>query len=336
MQKKPPRFPIPRYPTSWFQIGYSDEVKPGDVKPLAYFGEQLVLYRTESGELHLLDAFCPHLGAHLGHGGKIKGEEIECPFHAWRFNGQGKCTAVPYAKRIPAKAAIRPWHLAERNGQIYAWHDVDGREPFFEIPDVPEFTSDEFSDQVRREWKFRTHNQEMAENVVDSAHFKYVHGTEYQPATRIEHEGPLLHMVSPLIVKVAGNEIPGQVESHTYGFGFAVTRFTGMAETLVTGNVTPIDDEYVHVRFTFTVRKMGGHDVTKGIGRAFVKEISRQLEEDAPIWENKVYHPVPTLCDGDGPVGLFRRWTKQFYPEWYVKEAEEAFRAAHAPSGAGA
>ena len=42
-------------------------------------------------------------------------------------------------------------------------------------------------------------------------------------------------------------------------------------------------------------------------------EVSRQLEQDIPIWENKVYLSRPVLCDGDGPIGVFRRWAKQFY-----------------------
>ena len=45
------------------------------------------------------------------------------------------------------------------------------------------------------------------------------------------------------------------------------------------------------------------------------REVSRQLEQDIPIWENKIHHDRPLLCDGDGPIGIFRRWCKQFYAE---------------------
>ena len=50
-----------------------------------------------------------------------------------------------------------------------------------------------------------------------------------------------------------------------------------------------------------------------GVGKAFVAEIERQLEQDIPIWENKIQHEHPLLCDGDGPIGVFRRWSRQFY-----------------------
>ena len=31
------------------------------------------------------------LGAHLGHGGKVEGGCVRCPFHAWRFDEEGRC-----------------------------------------------------------------------------------------------------------------------------------------------------------------------------------------------------------------------------------------------------
>ena len=46
---KRPRFPIPRYPRGWFQVAYADEIQPGEVKPLKYFGVELVMFRTEDG-----------------------------------------------------------------------------------------------------------------------------------------------------------------------------------------------------------------------------------------------------------------------------------------------
>src|SRR5689334_23634300 len=53
---------------------------------------------TEIYTLSLHDAlpiYCPHLGAHLGIGGTVVGDSIKCPFHAWRFGGDGACVDVP-------------------------------------------------------------------------------------------------------------------------------------------------------------------------------------------------------------------------------------------------
>ena len=34
------------YPRGWFAVSFSDELKPGDVKPLKYFGKDLVIWRS--------------------------------------------------------------------------------------------------------------------------------------------------------------------------------------------------------------------------------------------------------------------------------------------------
>ena len=72
-------------------------------------GENWVAFRTEQGKAAILDAYCPHLGAHLAIGGKVVGNCIECPFHGWQFRAQdGQCTAVPYAKKGGSRPFIRP------------------------------------------------------------------------------------------------------------------------------------------------------------------------------------------------------------------------------------
>jgi phenylpropionate dioxygenase-like ring-hydroxylating dioxygenase large terminal subunit len=94
------------FPRGLFVILFSDELAPGQVAPMRYLARDFVLFRTETGAPRVLDAFCPHLGAHLGHGGVVEGEELRCPFHAWKFNGTGECSEVPYAKKIPPRARI--------------------------------------------------------------------------------------------------------------------------------------------------------------------------------------------------------------------------------------
>jgi phenylpropionate dioxygenase-like ring-hydroxylating dioxygenase large terminal subunit len=309
------RFPFPRYPNGWFQVAYSDELKPGAVLPLKYFGRDLVLFRTETGQVHVLDAHCPHLGAHLGYGGTVKDGCIRCPFHAWRYDGTGQCVEVPYSTRIPPKARVKPWHVKDVNGLILVWHHLGGHAPTWDIEPIPEFASPEWTPYDLRRWKVRTHNQEMAENAVDSAHFHYVHGTLEMPTSRAVIEGPIMRVVSDTLMKTPMGKVKGQVESISYGFGYALTRFTGIVETLLVASITPIDDEYVDVRFSFAVKKLPSGDATSTVGAAFIREVERQLGQDIPIWENKIYVSPPLLAEGDGPVGVFRRWCKQFYQD---------------------
>ena len=307
------RFEIPPYPNGWFQVAYSDELHPGDVVPLTYFGEELVLFRDEAGVAHVLEAYCPHLGAHLGYGGVVEDNCIRCPFHAWRFDGDGRCVEVPYAEKIPPLARLDAWPVFEANGLVMVYHHMQRRAPTWTPPVLPEYTSDSWTDYTRRRWKIRTHNQEMAENGVDSAHFKYVHGTPEQPQTRAQIDGHIFRVRSPVQYTTPQGAIEGQIATESYAFGFSTVRFTGIVETLLVSSVTPIDGEYVDVRFSFKTKKIGNDAVTSNVGAAFIAEIERQLGQDIPIWEHKTMKMRPVLCDGDGPIGLFRRWAKQFY-----------------------
>ena len=123
------RFSFPRYPNGWFQMAWSDEIAVGDVRRLSGFCKELVAFRGKSGRLCVLDAYCPHLGAHLGVGGTVEGDTIQCPFHGWRFDGNGVCVDVPYAKCIPANSGLTRWPVVERNGLVMVWHHALGALP---------------------------------------------------------------------------------------------------------------------------------------------------------------------------------------------------------------
>jgi len=309
-----PRFPFP-LPDGWFAVAYSDDVPVGTVQPLHYFGRDLVLARTEDGVARVFDAHCPHLGAHLGFGGRVVEDGIRCPFHAWRFDGGGRCVEIPYARKIPPRARLVPWTVQERNGRILVWRHARGEPPSFEIPELPEVGSPDWTPFERREWIVRSRNQEMAENSVDQAHFRFVHGTNTVAETELHVDGPLLRVVSRSNVATPRGEATGTIEILAFGFGFGWTRFRGVVETLVLTSGTPIDDERVHMRLGLSVRRLGSVDATRGVGRAFLAEIERQFAQDIPIWENKAFLERPNLCDGDGPIGELRRWGKQFYSE---------------------
>lgn len=301
-------------PNGWYAVAVSEELAKGAVEIVRYFGQELVVFRTEGGEAAVFDAYCPHLGAHFGHGGRVEGERLRCPFHGWSFGKSGACEAIPYAKRIPPKASADRIPSVERNGFVFAWWDDSGRSPWYEIPEVPEATDSSWSSPDRYEWVVNAHGQELGENGVDSAHFHFVHGTQNVPVTEAEEDGAYRHAFSPIEMKTPRGEVNGGIDSHQAGLGFATTRFTGICETLELATTTPIDADHVHVRYAFVQPKQDGQDPVGGVAAAIIRDIVKQMNEDVPIWENKAYVPRPVLCDGDGPIADFRRWCEQFYP----------------------
>lgn len=316
------RFPF-GIPSGWFAVAYSTDLEVGEVRPVRYFGKDLVLFRTSDGTPRLLDAYCPHLGAHLGHGGTLEDDKLVCPFHAWQFHGDGTCAHIPYATKMPRNTDIQTWLVHECNGMILAWYDKAGREPFFEVPPQVEYGDDDWTDVRTASWVVKSCNQELAENQIDAAHFQYLHGSAEMPVTKAKMHGPELHSTSTTVMITPMGRVDGMIEVKAWGFGFTTTRFTGLVETFLMSSASPIDADHTELRFVFTVRKVG-KGITGGVGKAFMAEIKRQLEQDIPIWENKRYLHRPLLCDGDGPIGLFRTWSRQFYAPTEASEAPAA------------
>lgn len=102
-----------QYPFGWYRICNSDEVaKRGQIKSVTILSREMVVFRSddEHSQVYVMDAFCIHMGAHLGYGGKVMPGTscIQCPFHLWEFNGEtGRCSKIPYIDgKIPDKVKI--------------------------------------------------------------------------------------------------------------------------------------------------------------------------------------------------------------------------------------
>lgn len=307
------RFPFSPNPVGWFVVSYSDELSVRGVVPLHYFGVPLVLYRGADGRARVLDAHCPHLGAHLGHGGAVDGNAIRCPFHAWCFDGDGVCVEAPYARRLP-RAQVRSWPVCERNGMVLVYFHPRGEPPAWDVPALPESTDAEWTPYERRRWRIRTDVREMVENAFDAGHFRYLHGLERLPEPQVEFDGPRFRLRARTLQPTPLGTIDGALDIRSHGFGFGTARFTGLIETLLITTVTPVDAEHVDARFTFTVRRLADAHATATVGACFIDELARQVDQDIRVWENKAYLERPVLCDGDALIPQFRRWAQQFYP----------------------
>src|SRR3990172_8811509 len=119
------RFEVPPFPNCWFQVAYTDELAAGAVVPLRYFGKDLVLFRGDDGVARVVDAFCPPRGPPLDSGSAVIENPIRCPFHFWRFDGEGRCVDVPYANKIPPLARLDGRHVCEKNGLIIVFHHIN-------------------------------------------------------------------------------------------------------------------------------------------------------------------------------------------------------------------
>ncbi|HPG24797.1 MAG TPA: Rieske 2Fe-2S domain-containing protein [Myxococcota bacterium] len=180
------RYPFPPYPTGWYVVAASSELPSRGVLPLRYFGRDLVLFRAESGRAVLVDAHCPHMGAHLGHGGFVEGEGIRCPFHQWRFGCDGRVEDVPYQTRgaLPVES-LACWPVEEQSGVVLAHWSDGGRSPSWRMPAITEFGRPGWVGWQTFRWQIHMHTQELAENVPDMPHFRYVHRVPAPPEAEV-------------------------------------------------------------------------------------------------------------------------------------------------------
>ncbi|WP_380872779.1 (2Fe-2S)-binding protein [Sphingomonas sp. DBB INV C78] len=306
------------YPYGWFVACYSDELPAGEARPMRFFGKELAAWRGEDGKARVIDAYCRHLGAHMGHGGKVHGNQLECPFHAWRYDETGVVNEIPYGKVIPpqAKRPCGGWPTAEANGFVWIWYHPEGKAPMWEVETFSEIGDADWTAYDRYEWLVHAPLQFMAENAADTAHFKYVHGTATYPDATLSFDG---HLRNGLVLAKLGTpqgEIDGKIANGNFGPGQGWTRFSGISETLLMSGVTPVDKDLVRVRFAFTQPKAQAEGPMAGLARALIRDILKQFDQDKVIWDRQRFVERALICDGDGPIGDFRRWYYQFYAEW--------------------
>jgi 3-ketosteroid 9alpha-monooxygenase subunit A len=303
------------YPKGWFVVCFSADLPPSGVRPLRYFGRDLVAFRTEAGAVQVLDAFCPHLGAHLGYGGKVEGDCIKCPFHAWKFDGQGQCTEIPYAQKIPPRARIEPWTVLERNGMVMVWHDPAGKGPEFDIPLIPDYGSEAWLPWTTGIYHIKTHPREVVENLADRAHFPQVHKTEIE-SFDFGVEGHTAWQKVKGKALLPGGGVDNFSSTTTYhGPAYLLMRMDGALKNYMLFSHTPVDESHLDLRLAVMLKIVGNRSTTEGFVGQYMQNLRAGFEDDMKIWEHKVFREGPVLCDGDGPIGRLRRWYRQFYAQ---------------------
>lgn len=146
-------------------------------KPLGLLlaGEKIVFFRDSDGKARALIDRCPHRGVKLSLGKVNDKGCIECPFHAWQFDGTGKTTYIPLnpdAKRDNYSAMSLP--VREIGGVLWVYTDASGAAPPSE-PNVPEALTNPDLTLTYLEVEWKAHWTRAMENMLDSPHVPFLH-----------------------------------------------------------------------------------------------------------------------------------------------------------------
>lgn len=167
----------------WYWALRSRDVKRGRVKPVTLLGRELAVYRTDSGKAVAVDAYCPHMGAHLAEG-SVDGEALRCFFHHWKFEQDGRCSEAPQLAQPPA-ACIATHVVEERYGLIWIWVGAGEPQP---MPEVPELRGEEVDWSHGNTFIKDCHPNVVMINAIDAHHFNSVHNLPVELEFAVEAE----------------------------------------------------------------------------------------------------------------------------------------------------
>eukprot|EP01126_Amoeba_proteus_P010424 TRINITY_DN1405_c0_g1_i7.p1 TRINITY_DN1405_c0_g1~~TRINITY_DN1405_c0_g1_i7.p1 ORF type:complete len:396 (-),score=63.53 TRINITY_DN1405_c0_g1_i7:175-1362(-) len=324
-------FPPP-YPNGWYKIASFHEIQSGKIKSVSAFGEELVVFMGKDDQVVVLDAFCPHQGAHLG-GGKVVDGCIQCPFHQWKFDANGKACEIPYftGQKIPDFATTRTWVTRVIHQFIFVWFHADGESPTWDLIDRSYWMD-------KKKWyyfgtfqsEFAMHVMEMAENSPDYPHFNVVHkplpipffgkflrieffdfSLTFDKDPAKEHIHYFHNKANMYFLDKKLDGYPPQATDLTFEGPsvviFHLNTLFGKAELYK--NILPIAPFQTYCEDHWFAETT----VPRWFLWIYSKFAAYALEQDRPIWNSKTYRNKPALVSGDGPWPQHRRWWNQFY-----------------------
>ena len=320
-----------RFARGWHCLGLAETYKDGKPHTVNAFGQKLVVFTGADGRTNVLDGYCRHMGGDLSQG-TVKGNEIACPFHDWRWGGDGRCKSIPYARRVPLRARTAAWPTMEQDKLLFVWNDPEGSKPPADvtIPVIEGATRDDWTDWRWTEQVVHTNAREVIDNVVDMAHFFYIHKS-FPTFFKNIFEGTVATQIMKGVTREdarmsrdgegGGPRMLGNTSvASYYGPSFMIDELTYHYEGYDLNSVLinchyPIDQNSFSLHSGIIVQHSDKlpAEAAEATAEKLSEFILLGFQQDVEIWKNKARIDNPLLCEEDGPVYQLRRWYEQFY-----------------------
>jgi len=328
---------LPPFPEGWYLVDTRARIQANKLLQKTWMGQEIVVFYGGSGSVCVADAYCPHMGSHLGPetGGKVRADRLVCPFHGFEYDSTGQCVATRSGPAVP-RARLSTYETRELDGMVFAWWGHGGRPPQWQLPNAQPEDAD-WSPFAYRRLRLRAHPQETAENSVDIDHLRHVHGytNVYQIGeVKIDGERLLSRFHFTRSRKFAGlftirHDLEASAYVHGLGYSFVqVHESTDGMDFRLWVLVTPVDGEWAEFLLASQVRRLrkpkrfavGLRFLPVGLRTRLmnffvIRGQKNDVIQDSIIWRRKQYRPRPALSPDDAKVGLYRRYCRQFYPQ---------------------
>jgi phenylpropionate dioxygenase-like ring-hydroxylating dioxygenase large terminal subunit len=157
----------------WYIAAESRELKSRPLRKIL-LGDSLVLFRQADGSPAALADRCAHRNMALSRG-RVQDGLIECPYHGWRYRGDGTCAHIPSLSPTgepPVHIGIRSYPAAQSDG--YVWIYLGSKKPSELPPRFPHFGEPQWT-TFRMKTRFQAGAFSCLENFLDCPHTVYVH-----------------------------------------------------------------------------------------------------------------------------------------------------------------
>jgi phenylpropionate dioxygenase-like ring-hydroxylating dioxygenase large terminal subunit len=162
------------YPRNcWYVVASSDEVGPA-LLARTVLGRPLVLFRTSTGAVAVLDDRCAHRAAPLSRG-TLDADLVVCPYHGFTYDASGACVRVPSQLHVPYGARVASHPVREIGPFVWVWLGQPARSEHIEPPELAALRDPGWTVQGGA-LDIAANYMLLHDNALDRTHFPYVHG----------------------------------------------------------------------------------------------------------------------------------------------------------------
>ena len=318
---------------TWQPVALSRDLAEGAVRGVRLLDQNLLVARFPDGRLLASQPWCPHKGMRLAAGCIDRGELV-CPYHGWRFDATGACTAIPSLVEPLAQkqdqARLDTYAVRERYGMV--WVRLDGPE-LAPLPEVPEFEDPRWTYAVAEPMAFRAGFRREIENYLDMTHFAFAHATTLGvaatavvPPMEIDEREDGFEMRAPFPALASPHVQPGKLQqAHRRRQRCFLPNFTTIRQSFEDGDErvllhvpSPVSATECTVFWSLAISPGFRGPAPEEQMRFAV----RVLEEDRSMCENQVPPEVPInparggwgvlVTPGDTLANTFQRTFRRF------------------------